>query len=130
MTLRKYLAATALGTSMLMGATVAGSGALFAQTAGAEAGAPVSEDELSAFARATLAMSEVRDAYIQRIEAAADEAEQQELIEEGNAAMLTAVEDEPGMTMERYFEISEAAQADPDLNERIMMQIDAMVSDG
>ena len=133
MTFKNVLAATALGTTLMIGGAVLAPSALTAQTAQpAQPGAieEVSEDELSAFARATLAMSEVREVYIQRIEAAENEVEQQELVEEGNTAMMTALEEEPGMTLERYFEINEAAQTDAELNERIVSMLQDMTDEG
>ena len=130
MTFKNVLAATALGTTLMIGGAVLAPSALSAQTAQPGAVEEVSEDELSAFARATLAMSEVREMYIQRIEAAEDEVQQQELVEEGNTAMMSALEDEPGMSLERYFEINEAAQADAELNERIVMMLQDMAGEG
>ncbi|MGY6633237.1 MAG: DUF4168 domain-containing protein [Alkalilacustris sp.] len=130
MTFKTTLAATALGTAVMMGGMVMAPAALMAQTAQPVEIEEVNEDELSAFVRATLAMSEVRDIYIQRIESAESETEQQELIEEGNTAMMTALEDEPGMSLERYFEINEAAQTDAELNERIVMLLEEMASEG
>ncbi len=133
MTFRNVLAATALGTTVMLGGAVLAPTALTAQTAQPTqpgAATEVSETELSAFVQATLAMSEVREIYIERIQTAEDEAQQQELVEEGNTAMLTALEDQDGMTMERYFEINEAAQADAELNERIVMLLQEMSSEG
>ena len=131
MTYRNVLAATALGTTVLLGGVALAPAALTAQTMQPEAvQTEVSEDELSAFVRATLAMSEVREIYIERIQAAENETEQQELVEEGNTAMLDALEEQPGMSMERYFEINEAAQADAELNERIVMLLQEMSSEG
>ncbi|WP_201158076.1 DUF4168 domain-containing protein [Rhodobaculum claviforme] len=130
MTFRNALAATALGTTVMLGGMTLAPVALMAQTAQPGAVEEVNEDELSAFVRATLAMSEVRDIYIERIETAESEDQQQQLIEEGNTAMMTALEDEPGMSLERYFEINEAAQTDAELNERIVMLLQEMASEG
>ena len=130
MTFRNILAATALGTTLIIGGAALAPSAVTAQTAQNGAATEVGQDELAAFASATLAMSEVRESYIQRIEAAESETEQQELVEEGNSAMMSALEDEPGMTMERYFEINEAAQADAELNERIVMLLQEMAGEG
>ena len=130
MTFKNALAATALGTTVMLGGMTLAPVALMAQSAQPGAIEEVGEDELSSFVRATLAMSEVRDIYISRIESAESETEQQELIEEGNTAMMTALEDEPGMSLERYFEINEAAQTDAELNERIVMLLQEMSSEG
>ena len=90
----------------------------------------VDETELQAFARATISMAEVREMYMEQIAVAESETDREALVEEGNAAMLTALEDEPGMTMERYFEINAAAQEDAELNERIVMMLQEMSPEG
>ena len=103
-----------------------------AQTMGeapAEVGS-VDETELQAFARATISMAEVREMYMEQIAVAESETDREALVEEGNAAMLSALEDEPGMTMERYFEINAAAQEDAELNERIVMMLQEMSPEG
>jgi hypothetical protein len=105
----------------------AGLGTAAAQTA---ATTEIGDDELQAFARATLSMAALRDSYTDRIATAGSEAEQQALIEEGNAAIVTAIEDEPGMDLERYVEISEAAQSDSDLNARIVATLQDVAGEG
>jgi hypothetical protein len=102
---------------------VAGDGA--AGAAEAASGA-VGSDEIDAFARATLSMAELREEFIDRIAAAGSEAEQQALVEEGNAALTAAIEDEPGISLTRYIEISEAAQTDAALSARILETLETL----
>lgn len=134
MTLARTLAtALALGGVVAFPAGLALTGPAAAQATDAPVIAPageVSESELTAFAEATLSLAEVRDSYVARIQEAANEDEQNALVEEGNAAMLGVLEETPGISMERYFEINEAAQADPALNERIVMILQQMSGEG
>lgn len=124
-----------LATALVLGsATALGSGVALTTQASAQTAAPMTEEvsdaELTAFAQATLTMAEVREQYIAQIGAAETEAEQQALIEEGNAAMIGVLDDVTDITPERYFEINEAAQADADLNERIVMLLQEMSGEG
>lgn len=131
MTLARPLTVTALalllGTTGLALTFEAGGNGANAQT---EAPAPdVAEDELMAFARATLSMAALRETYLDRIATAASEAEQQALVEEGNAAMMTAIDEEPGIDIERYIEINEAAQRDGELNARIVTSLEQIAEE-
>ena len=132
MTLSQLFARPALAATLALGTALAAPVALTAQTAapGAEAIGEVGDSELAAFARAAIAVSELREAYVERLATLESEAEQEELIEEGNLAMLEVIEEEPGMSVERFFEINAAAQADPSLNDRIVMLLQEMASEG
>lgn len=121
MTLKKTFAAAGIAAALMTGTALP----LTAQTAG-DAAVAVTEDDLNAFATAAIAVAEVRDAYLARIDTAADEAEQAALAEEGNMAMVAAVEETPGITLERYIEIGAAAEADEELGTRIVMLIQEM----
>ena len=125
MTLKTTFAAAGIAAALLTGAAMP----LTAQTAGGEAVA-VTEDDLNAFATAAIAVAEVHETYLARIGAASDEAEQAQLAEEGNMAMVAAVEDTPGITLDRYIEIGAAAEADEELGLRIVMLIEEMSDDG
>ncbi len=81
--------------------------------------------ELSAFVTAALAVNEVDQRYQVQVMETEDPAEQQQLIEAANGEMIAAVEQTPGITLEQYMEIGQAAEADPELNARLI----AMVQD-
>lgn len=135
MTFTQRLARPAFAATLALGTALAAPVALTAQTAqpvepGPEAEVEVGDSELAAFARAALAVSELREAYVERLSAIESEAEQEEVIEEGNMAMLEVIEEEPGMSVERFFEINAAAQADPQLNDRIVMLLQEMATEG
>lgn len=94
-----------------------------------EAAAPAdfSDSQLEAFAQAAVDVAEIRDQYAMELNEIEDQAEQEQLVEEGNAAMLAAVEDNPDITLDEYLEIGEAAAADPELGERISTMIQDMM---
>lgn len=82
----------------------------------------VQEDaKLDSFVMAAVAVDEVRNTYVTQLQTIEDEAEQQSLIQEANAAIVQAVEEAEGITLEEYVAIGEAAGADPE----IAAQIDA-----
>lgn len=105
--------------------------ALAQQTAPAPAPAPapqmdLSDEKVESFVMAALGVSEVVDEYQPRIEAAEDDAARQGLATEAQEAMIGAVQDTDGITVEEYVSIGEAASADPALNERIMQRMQSM----
>ncbi|MFC7703827.1 DUF4168 domain-containing protein [Plastorhodobacter daqingensis] len=96
-----------------------------AQSSVEAAGAQFSVEQLTAFVSAALAVNEVDQRYQAQVMEAQDPATQQELIESANAEMIQAVEDTPGITLEEYMQIGQAAEADAELNARLI----AMVQD-
>lgn len=103
--------------------------ALAQQTAPAPAPAPqmdLSDEKVESFVMAALGVSEVVNEYQPRIEAAEDDAARQGLATEAQEAMIGAVQDTDGITVEEYVSIGEAASADPALNERIMQRMQSM----
>jgi len=74
---------------------------------------------LDSFIMAALSVSEIAEAYQGRMQSAADDAARQDLATEARAAMISAVEETDGITVEEYLEISEAARADADLGQRL-----------
>lgn len=71
--------------------------------------------KLESFVMAALDVSALRNDYIAQLQALQDDAAQQSLIEEANAAILQVVEQTPGITVEEYVAIGEAATNDPEL---------------
>lgn len=110
------------------GVVLAGGVAAHAQTAPAgespvleqpgEAAA-FTEEKLEAFVVAALEVSEVQERYVASIGQADSEEQQQELASQANIEMTQAIEQSPGITLDEYIEIGEAAQVDPALNQRI-----------
>lgn len=75
----------------------------------------VSETELDAFIVAYKEVAVIEQDYLQRIQNAGDEAEQQTIQSEAQSEMIEAVEAAPDIGVERYVEILQIAQIDPDL---------------
>ncbi|MCA0921911.1 DUF4168 domain-containing protein [Pseudooceanicola nanhaiensis] len=87
-----------------------------------------SDAQLNTFVTAALDVSAVRQDYTQQIETATDETARAELVEEANQKMLDAISAVEGMDLETYNEIGAAAQADQELNTRIMEMAQAKMS--
>lgn len=81
----------------------------------APAQAEVSETDLEAFVVAYRDVVAIEQAYGQQLQAAADDAEKQAIITEAQVEMTQAVEDAPDIDVDRYIEILQLAQTDPDL---------------
>jgi len=121
----KPLTAAAVATSLAFGSAFALP--LAAQPAEMEtAPAAYSDESIAAFAQVALEVAAIRDQYAMALAATESETEQQQIVEEGNAAMLAAVEESPAITLDEYLEIGEAAAVDPELGERIAMVIEEM----
>ena len=80
--------------------------------------ADFSDQELDQFVSAQDDVMDIRDEYVQRIEATDDRDEAMALEQEANQMMVEAVED-TGLTVETYSEIAQAASQDMELAERI-----------
>lgn len=148
MPLKRMLSTSSLSLGLALGLALGGLGAVglsgpaLAQQGGAPAeGAPpggsgdavasqgaadFAEDELRAFIRAALAVSELERAYVAEIQAAGTEQEREAIVVEANDAMRSAIEDQEGIDVARYVEIGQAAQADPDLNATLMAMLEEM----
>lgn len=82
-------------------------------------GADFEDAKLEAFVVASLRVQEVRQAYEGRLAEADTQDAQQQIVQEANAAMAAAVEETPGIGVEEYIAVGEAAAQDPALNQRI-----------
>lgn len=77
------------------------------------------EEKLEAFVVAMLEVENIRRTYSQAVAQADDDQARAGLIEEAGAEMVQAVEETPGITLDEYNAISEAAQTDPDLAQHL-----------
>lgn len=123
MSLKKKLVIAATAMSL----AVAAAPAMAQSESAPESGAAFSDSQLAAFAGAAIEVAGIRDQYSAALQEVETEAEGQALIDEGNAAMVSAVEDAPGITLEDYISIGEAAAADPELSQRIALLIEGMM---
>jgi ABC-type nickel/cobalt efflux system permease component RcnA len=122
MTLKTTLAAATTAVAL----TVAAVPALMvgAQSATAQTTETAySATQLDAFVAAFLEVSELRSTYTDRLQQSTEEAEQQAIVEEGNAAIVAAIEEVEGMDVELYSAILEQAAADPALNDRLTQRL-------
>jgi uncharacterized iron-regulated membrane protein len=78
----------------------------------------VEEADLEAFADAYIEISDLREEYTERLQAAEDQEAAHELQQEANQAMTAAIED-AGLDIQDYQEIATALSADPDLRDRV-----------
>jgi predicted PurR-regulated permease PerM len=112
----------AFGAASLTGTSVTTQAA--AQTAPAPGQAPnVDEETLRSFATATLEIQEISQAYQPQMEAAESQEQQQEIAQAANDEMVAAVEAVPGIDVDSYNAIAEAAQNDPEMMQQINMFI-------
>jgi Domain of unknown function (DUF4168) len=91
------------------------------EAAGEQSAAPASfsEEKLRSFVTAALQVTEIQQSYQATIAEAETPEAQQELVAQANTEMAEAIETTPGITIEEYVAIGEAAQADPALGDRI-----------
>lgn len=121
MTFRKNLAAAA--SSIALAFAAAPALVLSAQTASAQSEEAYSGPQLDAFVAAFLEVSELRTVYTERLQQATDEATQQSIVEDGNAAIVSAIDEVEGMDVELYSAILEQAGSDAALNERLSRRL-------
>jgi predicted PurR-regulated permease PerM len=108
----------AFGAASLTGTSV--TTPVAAQTAPAPGQAPnVDEETLRSFAVATLEIQEISQTYQPQMEAAESQEQQQEIAQAANDEMVAAVEAVPGIDVDSYNAIAEAAQADPEMMQQI-----------
>jgi hypothetical protein len=121
MTFRKTLAAATTSAALALAAAplvMVSASAVMAQS---DEG--YSATELDAFVMAFLDVNALHTAYTQRLQQATDEAEQQAIVEEGNAAIVAAIDAVDGMDVDLYAAIIEQAGQDQALNDRISRRL-------
>ncbi len=120
MALKRLLATTILAAGLVATPYLAQQ-AQAQETGTAELGAELAQDvsKVDAFIVAALAVAETRQEYLAQLEATTDEQEQMAIVQEADAAILSTVEASPGITVDEYIAIGEAAAADPDLSAMI-----------
>jgi hypothetical protein len=88
-------------------------------SAWAQAQTEFSDQQLESFVVAALAVDELIREWNPRIQAAENEEQATQLREEANAALLETISETDGITIEKYQEIGQAAQSDPELAAKI-----------
>lgn len=91
-----------------------------AQTASEPDQAPnMDEETLRSFAVATLQIQEISQTYRPQMEAAESQEQQQDIAQAANDEMVAAVQGVPGIDVQGYNAIAQAAQNDPELMQEI-----------
>lgn len=109
----------ALTLAGLMGVTMPYA-ALAQETQAPPSAAEVTNDELNAFVAAYESVMAIEEQYAPQIAQTTDPSQQDELRQEAVLQQTEAVDQTPGIGVDRYVEIIQIAQADPDLNTRIL----------
>ncbi|MEA5446357.1 DUF4168 domain-containing protein [Gammaproteobacteria bacterium AB-CW1] len=78
----------------------------------------VTDDQINAFVDAYIAVNEVREEYTERLQNADDQEHAQELQQEANDAMTSAIAD-AGLEIEEYQEVAMAVNADSEIREQV-----------
>jgi hypothetical protein len=86
---------------------------------GRPSSADISDDIVSKVGTAAVRVVEIRQAFTPRLVAARSQAERDGLEEEATAALVEAISDQ-GLSVDEYNEVVAAAQADPDLEQRLL----------
>lgn len=102
-------------TAAVTAVTLAAAPVVVAPAMAQQAPAEVSETELDAFVVAYKNVVAIEQSYSQEFQAAQDEAAQQAILTDARAEMAQAVKDAPDISVDRYVEILQLAQTDPDL---------------
>lgn len=118
MTFPRILAAAAAGAALVVAPLTPALGQETETTPEVERAVP--DALLDSFIVAALSVSEIAESYQGRMQSAEDDAARQALASEAQAEMVAAVEETDGITVEEYMNISQAARADEELNQRLM----------
>lgn len=108
MRLSKFLSTAALITGLGLTAPAFAQQATYDDTA------------IDAFVTAALAANVLEQRYTAQLAEATTDAEREALIATANEEIIETIDATPGVDFAAYVEISEAAQADPELHARIM----------
>lgn len=122
MTLTRILSVAAAGAALAF-APVAMTSVAAQEAAQESQSEAVPGELLDAFVLAAIDVAEVQQTYAASYESAEDDDARQGIVEEAQNAMITAVEDADGITVEEYLRINDAAQTDQELNQRIQARL-------
>lgn len=89
----------------------------------------VPDGELETFAEAHLEVQEIREEMDREIQNAEDTESAQAVQQEANREMATLIEDEHEMEVERYTQIAQAINQDPELQQRFQAVVDELTED-
>jgi hypothetical protein len=84
-----------------------------------------SDAELKSFAVAVVQVQRINDAYLPKLKTASTPEEQQQVEKTATSEMVKAVQKE-GMTVEKYKQIMNHAQSNPEIGDRVMKHIQSV----
>lgn len=118
------LAAPLAALGLALGAAALAPAPAAAQSQGSAAQAQSFTDtQIESFAVAALAVRDIRSRYMSQMQAAASDEEREQLAQQATAEMVDAVEASPGISVDEYNTIVQAAAEDEALANRINQQI-------
>ena len=82
--------------------------------------------KLESFVTAALAVNKLVEQWTPRIQGAQNETEAAQLREQANGELMAAIQQSNGISVDEYRQISQAAQSDPTLMDRISQIFDKM----
>jgi Spy/CpxP family protein refolding chaperone len=85
-------------------------------------GQSIPDHKLDATAAALDQIADVKETYTKKIEAAPNESDKQQLVDDANKALVKAVTDQ-GLSVEEYTSIMGVAQADPMVRQKILQRM-------
>ena len=112
-------AAFGLAVSAAPGIAAAGQTPMTVAQAQTQTQTSFSDEKLQAFASAAVAVRDIRQEHAQKIQGVTDKEKHAEIVDESIQKMTTAVEEEPGITVEEYNQINQASQQDQQLAQKI-----------
>jgi hypothetical protein len=92
------------------------------ESAGGASASPYGDSELKSFAVAAVRVQRINDAYVRKMEEAKSVQEKQQLEQRASGEMMQAVKNE-GLTVDKYRDIANRVQTDPDLAERVKQKL-------
>ena len=95
-----------------------------AQDAPAAPTMSVDDAQLNAFVAALRSVDALEREYTETLQQAESDEAREAIVAEANTAMAEAIEETPGMTLDEYVAILQAAQNDPELSARIMEEFE------
>lgn len=87
----------------------------------------ITDTKLESVVDVLIEVEEVRSEYTPKIEAASDEQQHAELVNEANEMIIAKIEAQPDLTTDEYLGVLAQAQQDPDLGLRITQLVDQRV---
>ncbi|PWE28421.1 hypothetical protein DDZ14_18880 [Maritimibacter sp. 55A14] len=90
----------------------------------AQSAEDLTDKQVRAFVSTAMAVAEIQEHYKQDLAGVSDDAQREEIMQEANEAIMARVAETPGMSVEQYVQIAEAAQTDAELSARLVEELE------